>query len=372
MPDYDPAVDERCMQVALELAANGQGHVEPNPLVGCVIVHSGDIIGQGFHARFGGPHAEVTALASLANPDSARGATAYVTLEPCCHFGKTPPCVRALIDAGIARVVVAMQDPFSQVNGGGLRQLADAGIATTVGVQSNQAELLNAPYLKRLRQGLPFVIAKWAMTADGRIATTRGDSKWITGEASRRQVHRLRGRVDAIITGMGTVQADDPLLTARPAGPRTATRVVFCRSRLPSLQSRLLTSIEQAPVMLVVAASIDEANLVPLRRGGVDILRCHSDDAAEMVIVALGHLASGDATNVMLEGGSTLLASFLAADQLDECHVYLGPKIFGGDTAPGPIGGDGVLAIDQAFRLQLQSIDRFDNDVRVIYRRRSP
>jgi diaminohydroxyphosphoribosylaminopyrimidine deaminase/5-amino-6-(5-phosphoribosylamino)uracil reductase len=372
MPDYDPAVDERWMQVALELAAGGQGHVEPNPLVGCVIVQQGDCIGQGFHARFGGPHAEVAALASLKNTHAARGSTAYVTLEPCCHYGKTPPCAAALIDAGIARVVMAMQDPFSRVNGGGLKQLADAGIATTVGVLNDRAQRLNAPYLKRLRHGFPYVIAKWAMTADGRIATAGGESQWITGEASRRQVHVLRGRVDAIITAMGTVEADDPLLTARPAGPRTARRVVFCRSRLPSLQSRLLTSIDQAPVMLVVAASIQAADLLPLRDVGVEVVRCPSDDAVEMVITALGQLASHDATNVMLEGGGALLASFLAADQIDECHVYIGAKIFGGRTAPGPFGGDGVLSMDQAFQLQLQAVDRLEDDVRVIYRRRAP
>ncbi len=204
-------------------------------MVGCVIVRDGTVVGQGYHRQFGGPHAEIEALNSLAAASDAKGATAYVTLEPCCHHGKTPPCSEALISAGLTHVVVAMADPFAKVDGGGLRQLRDAGIETTVGVLSEKAEFLNAPYLKKVLTGKPWVIAKWAMTMDGRIATVSGQSQWITGQASRAEVHRLRGRTDAIAVGMGTVEADDPMLTARPPGPRIATRIVFCRHRLPSI-----------------------------------------------------------------------------------------------------------------------------------------
>ena len=188
--------------------------MEPNPLVGCVIAHGARVLGEGWHERFGGPHAEVAALAA-AGP-AARGATAYVTLEPCCHYGKTPPCSEALVAAGLARVVVAQADPFPQVAGGGLAQLRAAGIAVEVGLLEAAARQLNAPYLKLVTQGRPWVIAKWAMTLDGRIATQTGSSQWISNAASRAMVHRLRGRVDAILVGRGTAAADDPLLTARP------------------------------------------------------------------------------------------------------------------------------------------------------------
>ena len=371
MPDIASADDERFMQAALQLAAQGQGCVEPNPMVGCVLVRDDRIIGQGYHARFGGPHAELAALQSLPHANDAHGATAYVTLEPCCHHGKTPPCADALINAGVKRVVAAMQDPHKQVDGGGLKRLHDAGIATTVGVMRTEAEQLVAPYLKRMHHQLPYVIAKWAITADGNIATTVGQSKWISGPQSRKQVHMLRGRVDAIVAGMGTVQADDPLLTARPPGPRIAKRVVFCRSSLPSLQSRLIGSIDSAPVILAVAPTIPDSDLDLLRNRGAQVVRCDSDDGARMAIDALRYLASDSATNVMLEGGGELMWSFLSANQIDEFHVYIAAKIFAGKDSPSPVAGDGVLTIDQAAQLQLQSIDRFDNDVRLIYLNRS-
>src|SRR5262249_11759950 len=209
--------DHDYMTRALELAARGRGAVEPNPLVGAVVVRDGTIVGEGWHEKFGQAHAEVNALNRAG--EKARGATLYVTLEPCCHFGKTPPCTEAVIRSGVRRVVVAMLDPFPQVAGQGASRLREAGIAVEVGVGEAgdfAARRLNAPYLKRLRTGRPWVHAKWAMTLDGKIATRTGQSKWITGEAARARVHELRGRMDAIIVGRGTLVADDPLLTARP------------------------------------------------------------------------------------------------------------------------------------------------------------
>src|SRR5215217_9762955 len=208
------------MRHALALAEKGRGFVEPNPMVGAVLLDSaGQLAGEGWHQKFGGPHAEVFALAEAG--DRARGGTLVVTLEPCCHHGKTPPCTDAVLKAGIARVVAAMADPFPKVAGGGLAILRGAGVDVSVGLCEVEAVALNAPYLKLLRTGRPWVHAKWAMTLDGKIATRTGDSKWISGEESRRRVHELRGRMDAIVVGRGTVVADDPLLTARPAGPRT-------------------------------------------------------------------------------------------------------------------------------------------------------
>src|SRR3954451_2333572 len=224
--------DRDWMRQALQLAERGRGVVEPNPLVGAVVVRGGVAVGEGWHQRFGGPHAEVHALAAAG--DAARGATLYVTLEPCCHYGKTPPCTDAVLRAGIARVVAAMTDPFPQVAGQGVAILRAAGVDVETGTGEAEARRLNAPYLTLLGKGRPYVHAKWAMTLDGKIATAAGDSKWISGDASRRLVHDLRGRMDAIIVGAGTVRADDPLLTARPPEPRTPARIVLSTSgRLP-------------------------------------------------------------------------------------------------------------------------------------------
>ena len=382
--------DEHWMDLALSLAEKGLGFVEPNPAVGCVLVRDGVLIGQGYHRRFGGPHAEVEALGSC---DQARGATAYVTLEPCCHHGKTPPCSTALIEAGVARVVAAMEDPFSEVNGGGLAQLRAAGIATTVGVSGARARALNAPYLKRLRTGCPWVIAKWAMTADGRIATVTGESQWITGEAARRDVHRHRGRVDAIAVGMGTVIADDPMLTARPSGPagevehppRVATRIVFCRHRVPSQESRLVRSAGDIPLAIVAGPTVPQAATESLGRLGVQIIRCRAEEPAAMVIEALQQLArriapstprpqagglSGlPATTLLVEGGGQLLGSFFAAGQVDESHVYIGPLVLGGQDALGPVGGAGVGRLADAHRMSLESVETLGEDVKLVYRR---
>jgi len=364
-----PQRDRQFMQAAIELARKGIGHVEPNPMVGCLIVRDGTIIGSGYHQRYGGPHAEVQALASCADP---RGAIAYVTLEPCCHHGKTPPCCDALIKAGIQRVVIALQDPFGQVDGGGIAMLRRAGVETELGVLRGDAESLNAPYLKRVRSGTPWVIAKWAMTVDGRIATVAGRSQWITGPRSRAEVHKLRGRVDAIIVGMGTAQADNPTLTARPTGQRIASRVVFCRQRLPSADSRLIESIATAPVLLVVSPRVDSAALELLQQRGVEVIASPSDDSVGMVQHALAEFGGRGMTNVMVEGGGELLASFFRAGQIDETHVYIGAKAFGGQHAAGPIGGTGVSDVDDALALGLVSVDQFDDDIRAIYRKIRP
>lgn len=366
--------DERFMQSALDLAVGGLGHVEPNPMVGCVIVRDRVIIGRGYHARFGGPHAEVAALRSLDSVDDAAGATAFVTLEPCSHHGKTPPCADALIDAKIGRVVVAMEDPFAEVSGRGIVRLRDAGIDVTVGVLSKQAETLVAPFVKRVTTGLPWVIAKWAMTIDGRIATRTGKSQWITNADSRAAVHQLRSRVDAIVAGMGTVTADNPQLTARltdaaASPPRIATRVILCRHRLPAIDSMLVRTIDQAPLMLVAGPGVDTNQVERLAGAGATVWRVDDRDPAAMTSQTLRKLAADGATNVMLEGGGEIFASFFAGNNVDECHVFMGPKAFGGVAAAGPIGGSGVAEVSQAWAFSLQSIDRFGDDLRLVYRR---
>jgi diaminohydroxyphosphoribosylaminopyrimidine deaminase/5-amino-6-(5-phosphoribosylamino)uracil reductase len=215
----EPGFDSQMMSRAVELARRGEGFVEPNPMVGCVIVKDGEVVGEGWHQQFGGPHAEVHALQAAG--ERAKGATIYVTLEPCCHQGKTPPCTEAIIAAGIQRVVTALRDPFPKVAGGGLKRLVAAGIDVELGLGETEVQQLNAPYLKLVMAGRPWIIAKWAMTLDGKIATRSGYTKWISGEASRQVAHQLRGRVDAIMVGRQTAQLDDPMpLLAHPAVPR--------------------------------------------------------------------------------------------------------------------------------------------------------
>lgn len=368
-PDH---ADTSFMRRALELAAKGEGSVEPNPMVGCVLVRDHQIIGEGYHRFFGGPHAEIDALRSLASESDASGATAYVTLEPCCHHGKTPPCSKALIDAGVARVVVAMPDPFPQVDGGGIQQLRDAGIEIEMGVLQSDAESLNAPYLKRVRDGLPWVIAKWAMTIDGKIAAVTGDSQWITSPASREDAHRLRARVDAIAVGMGTVVDDDPMLNARiPDGEpaRTARRIVFCRQRIPERSSKLIRTAREIPVVLVLGKQIAPNSVSELENAGVETVVTETDDKLAMVRSALRWMGDQGMTNLMLEGGSQLLASFFECGQIDEAHVYLGAKAIGGRDAPGPIGGVGVDRISDATAFRLTTVDVLQHDLKVVYRR---
>ena len=374
MPRNHP--DEHFMRAALELAAAGEGLVEPNPMVGCVLVKAGEIIGQVYHQKFGGHHAEVEAIRSLPSIDDANDCTAYVTLEPCCHLGKTPPCTRVLIDAGVGRVVIAMQDPFAKVDGAGIAELRDAGIDVTVGVLESDAQILTSPFAKFVGTGRPWVIAKWAMTMDGRIATRTGNSQWISGPSSRDEVHRLRERVDAVIVGMGTVNADDPMLNARFEEPehrpkRIAQRVILCRQRLPSQQSRLIKTAKQLPTLLVTTPLVNETELAKLESLGAKSLRLENDDSKSMIESVLSFLGAQGATNVMVEGGGEVLSSFFLTDQIDEAHVYIGPKVFGGTKAPGPLGGIGIERVTDAMLFDLHDLERLDDDVRLVYRRKT-
>ncbi|WP_242631733.1 bifunctional diaminohydroxyphosphoribosylaminopyrimidine deaminase/5-amino-6-(5-phosphoribosylamino)uracil reductase RibD [Rubripirellula amarantea] len=367
--------DREFMKLAIDLAKHGEGSVEPNPMVGCVLVRDGKVIGRGFHRVFGGPHAEVDAIMSLASQDHARGSTAYVSLEPCCHQGKTPPCTRALIASGVSRVVIAMKDPFAKVDGGGISELTDHGIDVSVGVMESEATQLLAPYLKRIRTGIPWVIAKWAMTMDGKIATVDRQSKWITGDNSRAEVHRLRNRVDAVIVGMGTVEADDPQLTTRlPEGEapkRTAVRVVLCHHRVPSIDSKLIQTANQTATLLLVSRAVPTSMLEDLHATAVEIVQLDAENRNEIVIAALQHLGERGFTNVMIEGGGEIFSSFFSVDQIDEAHVFVGPKAFGSAAAPGPISGDGVKEVAQAWQFTVADVRQFDDDVRIIYRRKS-
>jgi diaminohydroxyphosphoribosylaminopyrimidine deaminase/5-amino-6-(5-phosphoribosylamino)uracil reductase len=332
--------DDKFLDRAFELAERGRGFVEPNPLVGAVIARDGVIVGEGWHAQYGGPHAEVVALNHAA--DLARGATLYVTLEPCCHTGKTPPCTDAVIRAGIARVVAAMTDPFPQVAGQGIARLRGAGIDVTAGAGEARARIQNAPYLTLILQHRPYVHAKWAMTLDGKIATRSGDSKWISGEESRRRVHMLRGRMDAIIVGAGTVRADDPLLTARPPGPRTPARIVLSSSGSLPEACQLLRTLDQAPVIVTGAASRTDKHS--------EVLSAPIENGRASVSALLTELGHRRMTNVLVEGGAQTLGSFFEADLVDEVHVFIAPRILAGDGLPA-IVGRGMDRMNDALRL---------------------
>src|SRR4051812_28199228 len=342
------------MQRALQLAEGGRGRVSPNPLVGAVVVREGEVIGEGFHAELGGLHAERAALADCAaRGEDPAGSAMYVTLEPCAHQGRQPPCTEAITEAGIARVVVASDDPSEKASGRGPGILRDGGVEVELaaGAEASAARLLNQPFRKHARTGLPLVTLKLAMSLDGQTTTQPGESPWISGESSRALVHRWRAESDAIAVGIHSVLADDPLLTARPdpsgapfapaASKRTTgrnerqpLRVVFDRqARLP-LDSRLLRTLDQSPVLVVVAP---EADASPLRDAGAEVLVADGIDAA------LAGLGRRGITSLFLEGGRTLAAAFQAADQLDEARTFIAPILLvrrpDAARAGGGVGG---------------------------------
>jgi diaminohydroxyphosphoribosylaminopyrimidine deaminase/5-amino-6-(5-phosphoribosylamino)uracil reductase len=356
-------LDRWHMRRALELAALGEGSVEPNPMVGCVIVAGAEIIGEGWHRRFGGDHAEVEALRIAG--DRASGATMYVTLEPCCHHGKTPPCTKAVIASGVRRVVVAQADPFPQVGGRGIQQLQAAGIEVEVGLLDDEARRLNAPYLKLLATGRPWIIAKWAMTLDGKTATRTGSSRWISSPESRDLVHRLRGRVDAILVGRETALLDDPLLTARPPGPRTALRVVADTHASLSPESQLVRTAREVPLLVAAGPYASAESRERLEAAGCEVFVCRADGPTERLHLLLAELGRRRMTNVLVEGGGRLLGSLLDAGEVDEVQVFLAPKLAGGAAARIPVAGEGIADMSQALLLDRPQVRQIGPDVLV-------
>ncbi|MDX2035729.1 MAG: bifunctional diaminohydroxyphosphoribosylaminopyrimidine deaminase/5-amino-6-(5-phosphoribosylamino)uracil reductase RibD [Isosphaeraceae bacterium] len=356
--------DRALMRLALAEAERSRGWVEPNPMVGAVVSRDGELIAIGRHERFGGPHAEVHALTAAGT--AARGSTLHVTLEPCRHYGKTPPCTEAILSSGIARVVAATADPFPEVAGRGFERLRSAGIEVTVGVEEAAARRLIAPFVKRVETGKPYVIAKWAMTLDGRIATVAGESRWISGPESRSRVHETRGVVDAILVGIGTVIADDPMLDARPPGPRTAARVVLdARARIP-LDSRLVRTARDIPTWLAVGPDATGDAISTREVAGCRILRLpgdvHGRPLLDPLLRSLGELG---VTNLLIEGGAGVLGAFFDANEVDEVDVFVAPKIFGGGTAPGPVAGIGIESPRLARRLEDRVVTLLGDDVRI-------
>ena len=366
---HNSAVDITFMRQALDLAALGEGCVEPNPMVGCVIVADGEVLGFGYHRRFGGPHAEREALADVERHGHIHRlptATAYVTLEPCCHHGKTPPCTDALLQARLSRVVVAMLDPFEQVAGQGVAQLSAAGIRVDVGALQAEAMALNAPYLKRLRYQRPWIIGKWAMSLDGKTATRTGHSQWISGEASRELVHEVRGRVDAILVGSGTALTDDPNLTARAKQPpaRTAWRVVIDSKLQLSQNSQLVSTADRYPTLLWCGPNASPQKMQELRQMGCLVEQSTAPDSNQRFEHLLEYLtAQHRATNVLVEGGGRLLGSLLDIGQLDETLAFVAPQLIGGTDAYPAMAGMGLKQVGDGPRLASLEHRILGNDV---------
>jgi diaminohydroxyphosphoribosylaminopyrimidine deaminase/5-amino-6-(5-phosphoribosylamino)uracil reductase len=332
------AVDRAYLKRALELAELGRGKVSPNPLVGAVVVRDGEVIGEGFHARLGDLHAERAALVdSRERGEDPRGATMYVTLEPCAHQGRQPPCTEAILDAGIGRVVIASDDPSEKASGRGPGMLRDGEVKVdfAAGEEATAARLLNQPFRKHARIGTPLVTLKLAMSLDGHTETAPGDSPWISSRKSQELVHRWRAESDAIAVGIGTILADDPLLTARDVdAAHQPVRVVFDRqARLP-LDSQLIQTLGEAQVLVVVSQDADPARLSALRDAGAETI------VADYIDGALSDLGRRAITGLFLEGGRTLAGAFASAGQIDEARVFVAPVLLGGDERLSASGAD--------------------------------
>lgn len=361
--------DERFMQSALKLAAKGIGSVEPNPAVGCIIVKAGQVIGKGYHKAYGGPHAEINAIEDCqtlgVKPD---GATMYVTLEPCCHEGKTPPCTSAIMNAGLARVVVAATDPSEHARGKGVEQLRQAGIDVEVGLCAEEAQRLNAPFFKYATTGKCWVVLKWAQSIDGKLAhiDPSPEKRWITNEVSRRDAQKLRRRVGAIVVGINTVLADDPLLTPRPSKGKKPIRVALDNALKIPLRCRLLRTTKSSPVLVVAQKAAVEAHAKHVERiekRGAEVLVHEDPGATSNLRVLLDDLARRGVQQVLVEGGPTVLASFLKEGLGDEVCVYISPKILGAGGAA--YVGEPLADSMRTIELHHVGVKSLDEDVRL-------
>ncbi|MCR5357638.1 MAG: bifunctional diaminohydroxyphosphoribosylaminopyrimidine deaminase/5-amino-6-(5-phosphoribosylamino)uracil reductase RibD [Lachnospiraceae bacterium] len=356
--------EERFMRRAIGLAANGEGYVNPNPMVGAVVVKDGRIIGEGYHERFGGLHAERNALASLTG--SAEGSDIYVTLEPCCHHGKTPPCTEAIIENKIGRVIIGSADPNPLVSGKGVKQLRDAGIEVVTDFLKDECDELNPVFFKYIKTGQPYVVLKYAMTMDGKIATTTGESKWITGEESRTQVQRLRHKYMAIMAGIGTVLADDPMLNVRIDGLKSPVRVI-CDSGLNiPIDSNIVNTADKYRTILAHAIR-DEEREKALSDRSCELIYLPGGDGRVDIKGLISRLGADGIDSVLIEGGGTLNDSLIREGLADRVEVFIAPKIFGGRDAKTPVEGSGVASINEAALYELKETAYYGNDILLSY-----
>lgn len=355
-------MDKDYMKMALELAARARGRTSPNPMVGAVLVKEDRVIGQGYHVRAGEPHAEVLALAEAG--DEARGATLYVTLEPCCHHGRTGPCAEAVLVAGVSRVVAAMADPNPLVAGGGFRLLREAGVDVITGVMEEEARELNEVFLKHVTTGLPFVVAKAAMSLDGKIATRTGQSKWITGPQARAYGHCLRNWYDAILVGIGTVLADNPSLTTRlPDGTgRDPVRIILDSAANTPPTANVLAGCGQTSVIIATTASAAPEKTAALQQAGAEVLVVNEGPRVDLTVL-MKLLGERNITSVLIEGGAEVHGSAFAAKIIDKVVWFIAPKIIGGREAPGPVGGLGIGDLSGAALLERIKISHVGPDI---------
>jgi diaminohydroxyphosphoribosylaminopyrimidine deaminase/5-amino-6-(5-phosphoribosylamino)uracil reductase len=359
--------DEKYMRMALALARRGRGKTSPNPMVGAVVVRGNAVVGKGYHHRAGEPHAEVLALRQAGK--KAKGATLYLNLEPCDHFGKTPPCTQAILGAGLKRVVAGMKDPNPRVSGRGIRRLRRAGVRVEVGLLEGECRELNAAFCKFIRTRKPFVILKAAVSLDGKVATRSGDSRWVSGQESRSYVHRLRSAVDGVMAGIGTVLRDDPLLNVRQPGKRAVRQplrvIVDSTLRLP-LRSRIAQTASQFRTLVATTRAAAPAQVRRLQRANVEVLIVKNRRNGKVSLGALmEELGRRGILSVLLEGGPTLSASALQEKIVDRILLFVAPKIIGGTESLGAIGGRGVLRMREALKVEILRVRRTGPDLMI-------
>ncbi len=365
-------MDTEYMNQALELAERGVGKTNPNPLVGAVIVKNGRLIGKGWHEAYGQAHAEVNAVrdAEAANPgdnpdEGLKDACLYVNLEPCCHFGKTPPCTELLIEKGIRRVVIGTLDPNPKVAGKGVQRLREAGIEVQVGVLAQESRKLNEVFLHFMQKQRPFVVLKGAMSLDGKIAAPSGESRWITEEAARRDVQELRNRYAAIMVGVGTVIMDDPELTCRLEGGRNPKRIILDSSLRIPLGSRVLKDQERNPALIACTETALPEKARQLEEAGAELLYCRSINRQIDLSDLMAKLGNMAVDSVLLEGGATVNDSAVTQRLVDKIVLYMAPKIIGGCKSKTVVGGHGIDRLDQAYPLHIESMERVGEDMKI-------
>lgn len=354
--------DQYYMQLALDLAASAKGKTNPNPLVGAILVKDGVIAGTGIHRKAGEPHAEVHAFRMAG--EYAKGATLYVTLEPCSHYGKTPPCAHLVKDSGVSRVVVAMQDPNPEVAGRGIALIREAGIEVEVGVLEDEAKRLNERFIHNMLTSRPFVISKFAMTLDGKLATHTGHSKWITGAQARENVHQLRNEVDAILVGIGTVLADNPSLTTRipEVGGKNPVRIIMDSELRTPLEANVVNTNE-AKTIIVTTEQANPDRRKWLQAKGVEFIFVPKTDTGLHVDAMLAKLYKQGITDVLVEGGGAINASFLRANVINKYLIYIAPKLLGGQHSLTPVTGYDVERMDEALDVTFETVVKIGDDL---------
>lgn len=363
---------EDYMRIAIEEAKKGAGFTSPNPLVGAVLVKDGKIIGKDYHHRYGELHAERNAIQNC--KEDLKGASLYVTLEPCCHYGKTPPCTQIIIEKGIAKIYIGSYDPNPKVNGGGIRQLRDAGVEVITEVLKDECDALNPVFFHYIEKKEPYVVLKYAMTADGKIATKTGASKWITGEAARKRVQYSRKIYSGIMVGIGTVLADDPMLTCRLEDAKNPVRIICDSSLRIPLDSNIVKTAKEVPTMIACTISKEEEygeqeniqgaeKIKRLEEAGCEVLCVGRTEAGVDLKELMMLLGEKGIDSILLEGGSSLNYSALQAGIVAKAETYLAPKMFGGELAKTPVGGSGVEETEQAFFLKNPKIAQIEEDI---------